>query len=62
MIIKKIQHVQYILTFNRNVSLESRYGVCRFFPREMSTKDMITLPSVDNDLLILPASFKYNRA
>ena len=36
------------------VSLESLYGICEDLP---STKADITLPSADNDRLILVASF-----
>jgi hypothetical protein len=40
----------------RKVSLLSRYGTWRCLPEEMLTSAVMTLPSVESDLLMLPAS------
>ena len=39
------------------VSLLSLYGMCLFLPSETSTRELMTLPSAERDLLIAPASF-----
>jgi hypothetical protein len=39
------------------VSLLSRYGTCLFLPSDTSTKELITFPRAERDLLIIPASF-----
>ena len=50
------------LSFNKNVSLESLYLTCLFFPSEISTKLFMTHPSTVRDLLILVASFNLSPA
>ena len=43
-------------TLSRKVSFEFLYGMCRVFPCAISTRAIMTLPSVDNDWLIRLAS------
>jgi hypothetical protein len=39
------------------VNLLSLYGTCLFLPSETSTRELITFPKDERDLLIIPASF-----
>lgn len=40
------------------VSLLSRYGMWRPLPSDYSTRELITFPRAERDLLIMPASFR----